>query len=102
MAYVEFFFLILQLGGPIWSAPIHDKNFVNEVISAVEASDLGTKKRLEGVLAVIVEELNDVPLYYSLDRLFSTVHSTSMSMMMFRYVFLFFFYRNQWFKLINY
>lgn len=73
------------MGGPIWSAPIHDQEFVSELIDTVVASDLGTKLRLEGTLQVIREELPDIPLYYIHDRLSSIVHANSMGMMIFRY-----------------
>ncbi|XP_011295322.2 tRNA (guanine(26)-N(2))-dimethyltransferase [Musca domestica] len=61
-----------HLGGPIWSAPIHDKSFVQELLSAIQKSpldELGTQKRLVGMLTVVLEELDDVPLYYTLDKL---------------------------------
>lgn len=61
-----------QLGGPMWSDPIHDKSFVQELLQAIDEEplcELGTQKRLIGVLTVVQEELDDVPLYYTLDKL---------------------------------
>ncbi|KAK2819456.1 hypothetical protein Q7C36_021102 [Tachysurus vachellii] len=75
-----------QLGGPIWAEPIHDVGFVQKVLSAVAGnpSRFGTSKRIEGVLSMVTEELQDVPLYYVLDQLSSTIHCNTPSMLQFR------------------
>lgn len=52
--------LCVQLGGPIWTAPIHDLNFVEGVLKEVESCPAGaynTKNRIRGLLAVISEVL---------------------------------------------
>lgn len=59
---------LFQIGGPIWLGPIHNQSFVSNLLCKVESMELGTQKRLEGVLNVIYEEL-ETPLYYVLDRL---------------------------------
>ncbi|KAM5171441.1 tRNA (guanine(26)-N(2))-dimethyltransferase [Mantella aurantiaca] len=63
-----------QVGGPIWAEPLHDKDFVQRVLSAVERNPkrFNTSDRIEGMLSVANEEL-DVPLYYTLDNLSSTI-----------------------------
>ncbi|XP_037882407.1 probable tRNA (guanine(26)-N(2))-dimethyltransferase isoform X1 [Glossina fuscipes] len=61
-----------HLGGPVWSAPIHDNTFVQSLIEAINKaplSELSTQKRLNGMLTMVLEELPDVPLYYTLDKL---------------------------------
>ncbi|KAH9634626.1 hypothetical protein HF086_009278 [Spodoptera exigua] len=60
-----------HLGGPLWSAPIHDEAFVTRVLNHVENNPelFGTAKRIAGVLAMVREELLDIPLYHSMDRL---------------------------------
>ncbi|XP_031417784.1 tRNA (guanine(26)-N(2))-dimethyltransferase isoform X2 [Clupea harengus] len=75
-----------QLGGPIWADPIHDIEFVQKVLSAVSTnpSRFGTSKRIEGMLSMMTEELPDVPLYYALDHLCSTVHCNTPAMLQFR------------------
>ncbi|XP_053085437.1 tRNA (guanine(26)-N(2))-dimethyltransferase isoform X2 [Pangasianodon hypophthalmus] len=75
-----------QLGGPIWAEPIHDVEFVQKVLTAVSGnpSRFGTSKRIEGVLSMVTEELQDVPLYYVLDQLSSTIHCNTPSMLQFR------------------
>uniref|UniRef100_A0A9J8A585 tRNA (guanine(26)-N(2))-dimethyltransferase n=1 Tax=Cyprinus carpio carpio TaxID=630221 RepID=A0A9J8A585_CYPCA len=75
-----------QLGGPIWAEPIHDITFVQKVLGAVSGNPtrFRTSKRIEGVLSMVTEELRDVPLYYVLDHLSSTVHCNTPPMLQFR------------------
>lgn len=61
-----------HLGGPIWSAPIHNMEFVRHLLDAVQSKPLaalGTQRRIVGVLSMVLEELPDVPLYYTPDKL---------------------------------
>ncbi|XP_062400236.1 tRNA (guanine(26)-N(2))-dimethyltransferase [Sardina pilchardus] len=75
-----------QLGGPIWAEPLHDVEFVQKVLSAVSGnpSRFGTSKRIEGMLSMMTEELPDVPLYYTMDHLSSTVHCNTPALLQFR------------------
>uniref|UniRef100_A0A672YYC2 tRNA (guanine(26)-N(2))-dimethyltransferase n=1 Tax=Sphaeramia orbicularis TaxID=375764 RepID=A0A672YYC2_9TELE len=75
-----------QMGGPIWAEPIHDSAFVQKVLSAVSGNPtrFGTSKRIEGVLSMVTEELEDVPLYYTVDQLSSTVHCNTPPLLQFR------------------
>uniref|UniRef100_A0A672MKJ0 tRNA (guanine(26)-N(2))-dimethyltransferase n=1 Tax=Sinocyclocheilus grahami TaxID=75366 RepID=A0A672MKJ0_SINGR len=75
-----------QLGGPIWAEPIHDIKFVQKVLGAVSGNPthFRTSKRIEGVLSMVTEELQDVPLYYVLDHLSSTVHCNTPPLLQFR------------------
>ncbi|XP_063062157.1 tRNA (guanine(26)-N(2))-dimethyltransferase isoform X2 [Engraulis encrasicolus] len=75
-----------QLGGPLWAEPLHDVGFVRRVLDAVSGNPtrFGTAKRIEGVLSMVTEELPDVPLYYTLDHLSSTVHCNTPPMLSFR------------------
>ncbi|KAH8046499.1 N(2),N(2)-dimethylguanosine tRNA methyltransferase [Aureococcus anophagefferens] len=50
-----------KIGGPIWSAPLHDP-------------------RIHGMLTAVSEELLDVPLYYTLPDLCSALHCASPKM----------------------
>lgn len=76
-----------HIGGPIWSAPIHNKAFVCRLLNALsdeEASEkFGTFKRIEGVLSVVEEELEDVPLYYKLPRLSALMGVSTMPVLTF-------------------
>lgn len=75
-----------QLGGPMWAEPLHDHSFVQKVLGAVSGNPkrFGTSKRIEGMLSMVTEELEDVPLYYVLDHLSSTVHCNTPPMLQFR------------------
>lgn len=57
-----------RTGGPIWIGPLHDTRFVHEMLTCAPAHLL-TRRRLEGLLTVVMEELMDVPLYYALEHL---------------------------------
>ncbi|KAF0037003.1 hypothetical protein F2P81_009877 [Scophthalmus maximus] len=75
-----------KLGGPLWAEPIHNLPFVQKVLSAVSGnpSRFGTSKRIEGVLSMVTEELEDVPLYYAVDSLSSTIHCNTPPLLQFR------------------
>ncbi|XP_060943964.1 tRNA (guanine(26)-N(2))-dimethyltransferase [Limanda limanda] len=74
-----------QMGGPLWAEPIHDVPFVQKVLSAVSGnpSRFGTSKRMEGILSMVTEELEDVPLYYTVDSLSSTMHCNTPPLLQF-------------------
>ncbi|KAM4611712.1 tRNA (guanine(26)-N(2))-dimethyltransferase [Polymixia lowei] len=75
-----------QLGGPIWAEPLHDIAFVQKVLSSVSGnpSRFGTSKRIKGMLSMVTEELEDVPLYYTVDNLSSTIHCNTPPLLQFR------------------
>ncbi|XP_054159605.1 tRNA (guanine(26)-N(2))-dimethyltransferase-like, partial [Oppia nitens] len=76
-----------QMGGPIWSDPIHSIDFVRQLqkqLSEFTDQTFSTHKRLHGILQVINEELIDCPLYYCLDRLCRVVQCSMPSMRIFR------------------
>ncbi|XP_070779154.1 tRNA (guanine(26)-N(2))-dimethyltransferase [Enoplosus armatus] len=75
-----------QLGGPMWAESIHDLAFVQKVLSAVSGnpSRFGTSKRIEGMLSMVTEELEDVPLYCTVDSLSSTIHCNTPPLLQFR------------------
>lgn len=83
-----------HMGGPIWTGPMHDKEFVARLLTRIDSSssnidendnlmNLKTIKRIRGVLHMIHEEL-DVPLYYQLDRLTSIIRANVPPMIQFR------------------
>ena len=74
--------------GPIWSAPIHDVDFVGRVRSRVLNDGSlfpNTRQRIDGILSVVSEELQDQPLYYVGDDLCSILHCTSPGFIPVRY-----------------
>jgi len=76
-----------NLGGPIWSAPIHDPEFVASLLDSLDDDSLGslkTEKRIRGILSVIHEELPDIPLFYGYDRMASFLKLSCPSLIEFR------------------
>ncbi|KAJ1310418.1 hypothetical protein OPQ81_007152 [Rhizoctonia solani] len=67
-----------HVAGPMWSGPIHDKTFVNEVLKHVEENPgkYGTEQRMRGMLTVASEEL-DVPFYFTPSRVSGFFHCNS-------------------------
>ncbi|XP_056426291.1 tRNA (guanine(26)-N(2))-dimethyltransferase isoform X2 [Hyla sarda] len=74
-----------QVGGPIWAEPLHDVAFVQKVLAASERNPkrFKTADRIEGMLSMVTEELN-IPLYYTMDNLSSTVRCNTPSLLQFR------------------
>ncbi|PIN27199.1 tRNA (guanine(26)-N(2))-dimethyltransferase [Handroanthus impetiginosus] len=74
------------MGGPIWSAPIHDMEWVNSILADVKSmkSRYPAFERISAVLTTISEELPDVPLFLSLHNLCATLKCTSPSAVIFR------------------
>ncbi|KAH7950118.1 hypothetical protein HPB49_019771 [Dermacentor silvarum] len=74
-----------HIGGPVWINPLHNLNFVQQLIRRVSASPelYGTSKRMLGILHMLAEEL-EVPLYFLLDKLASTLRVSTPSMLHFR------------------
>lgn len=54
------------MGGPIWSQPLHDQEWVNSLLEQMgaESGRYAQYARLKGILTAVAEELPDVPLYY--------------------------------------
>lgn len=65
-----------HMGGPVWSEPIHDADFLKKLLNFVKsdkAKSLGTLNRVIGMLSLVQEELLDIPLYYKIDSLCCTL-----------------------------
>ena len=77
-----------QIGGPIWSAPIHDVDFLDSILKRVDRdpSLFNTSERMKGMLSVAREELQGVPLYYVLDDICNILHCTPPNMVQMRCV----------------
>ncbi|OXA50116.1 probable tRNA (guanine(26)-N(2))-dimethyltransferase isoform X2 [Folsomia candida] len=65
---------IHHVGGPIWTGPMHDKDFVSVMEKTLEDnySYLNTFPRIEGIINLVAEEV-DVPLFYELSELCSVL-----------------------------
>lgn len=75
------------MAGPIWSNPIYDTEFIESVLEFVKSEQgqkLGTYNRILGILSVVQEELNDVPLYYTIDHLCMTLKLETVPQLKFR------------------
>ncbi|CAL8072921.1 unnamed protein product [Orchesella dallaii] len=74
-----------HVAGPIWSGPIHNKDFVSKMIHEVNDrySYLGTYERIKGMLGLVQEEI-DSPLYYEVSELCSIVKASSIPLIQFR------------------
>ncbi|KAL3844577.1 hypothetical protein ACJIZ3_001980 [Penstemon smallii] len=75
-----------NMGGPIWSAPIHDQEWVTSILEDVKSSKdrYPAFNRISAILTTISEELPDVPLFMSLHNLCATLKCTSPSAVIFR------------------
>lgn len=75
-----------NMGGPIWSAPIHDQEWVSSMLADVKSmkDTYPAYDRISAVLTTISEELMDVPLFLSLHNLCATLKCTSPSAVNFR------------------
>ncbi|KAI3452186.1 hypothetical protein Pfo_008851 [Paulownia fortunei] len=75
-----------NMGGPIWSAPIHDLEWVTSILADVKSMKdrYPAFDRISAVLTTISEELPDVPLFLSLHNLCATLKCTSPSAVIFR------------------
>ncbi|GAB2288956.1 hypothetical protein Dimus_023262 [Dionaea muscipula] len=75
-----------NMGGPIWSAPMHDQEWVTSILSDVKSmkDSYPAYDRIVAVLTTISEELPDIPLFLSLHNLCATLKCTSPSAVIFR------------------
>ncbi|OIT24366.1 PREDICTED: probable tRNA (guanine(26)-N(2))-dimethyltransferase 1 [Nicotiana attenuata] len=75
-----------NMGGPIWSAPIHDQEWVASILADVKSikERYPAYNRICAVLTAISEELPDIPLFLSLHNISATLKCTSPSAVMFR------------------
>ncbi|KAG0547052.1 hypothetical protein BDA96_01G046100 [Sorghum bicolor] len=75
-----------NVGGPIWSAPIHDQDWVVSTLTSVKSMKdrYPAYDKITSVLTTVSEELHDIPLFFSLHNIAGTVKCTSPSLVMFR------------------
>ncbi|AEE73792.1 putative tRNA (guanine(26)-N(2))-dimethyltransferase [Arabidopsis thaliana] len=75
-----------NMGGPIWSAPMHDPEWVTSILNSVKSMKdrYPAYDRISAVLTTVSEELLDVPLFLSLHNLCATLKCISPSAAMFR------------------
>ncbi|KAJ6630839.1 tRNA methyltransferase [Mycena sp. CBHHK59/15] len=73
---------VLHVAGPMWSAPIHDPDFVGKVLEHLEDNQTfyGTAARMKGMLTVAKEELVDCPFYFTPTRVAGFFHCETPSL----------------------
>ncbi|KAJ7452385.1 N2,N2-dimethylguanosine tRNA methyltransferase [Mycena galericulata] len=72
----------LHMAGPMWSAPIHDPEFVGKVLEHLSSNETlyGTATRMKGMLTVAKEELIDTPFYFTPTRIANLFHCVTPSL----------------------
>lgn len=70
-----------KMNGPIWSYRLHDKDFITKILDNLknEIDLYGTSKRMLGMLSLVLEELDDCPLFHKYEDLSSILHVTAPS-----------------------
>uniref|UniRef100_J3LTI1 tRNA (guanine(26)-N(2))-dimethyltransferase n=2 Tax=Oryza brachyantha TaxID=4533 RepID=J3LTI1_ORYBR len=76
----------LTMGGPIWSGPMHDQEWVVSTLAEAKSRKdrYPAYNKIASVLTTISEELHDIPLYFSLHNICANVKCTSPSAVLFR------------------
>ncbi|MGQ4874082.1 MAG: tRNA (guanine(10)-N(2))-dimethyltransferase [Promethearchaeia archaeon] len=59
----------VDFAGPLWIGPLHDENFLNTMIIINNQLNLPSKKRINKILSLNIEELNAPITYYNLHKL---------------------------------
>ncbi|CCE61256.1 hypothetical protein TPHA_0A01730 [Tetrapisispora phaffii CBS 4417] len=64
-----------HIAGPMYAGPLHDENFINEILRINEEDHTddtyGTRKRIEGMVTLAKNELKNSPFYFSPNNLSS-------------------------------
>ncbi|CAL1296963.1 unnamed protein product [Larinioides sclopetarius] len=65
-----------KMCGPVWSHKLHNKDFIQKTVKHIEeeSSLYNTSKRMVGMLNVVLEELEDFPLFHRIEQLSSILH----------------------------
>eukprot|EP01063_Lacrimia_lanifica_P032449 TRINITY_DN5551_c0_g1_i1.p1 TRINITY_DN5551_c0_g1~~TRINITY_DN5551_c0_g1_i1.p1 ORF type:complete len:631 (+),score=193.97 TRINITY_DN5551_c0_g1_i1:66-1958(+) len=74
------------IGGPIWSAPMHDKEYVERLIQILDSNkeQFTAVQRVRALLAAARDELPDVPLFYQMGALSSSINTSAIPAMKFK------------------
>mmetsp|Transcript_27832 Transcript_27832/g.49727 ORF Transcript_27832/g.49727 Transcript_27832/m.49727 type:complete len:523 (-) Transcript_27832:218-1786(-) len=66
------------MGGPIWSAPIHDESWIRELDKDIRANkdNYPAFKQISSIMTTVLEELLDVPLYLNTHEMSKTLKCT--------------------------
>ncbi|KAJ7172448.1 N2,N2-dimethylguanosine tRNA methyltransferase [Mycena filopes] len=71
----------LHMAGPMWSAPIHNSEFIGKVLEHLGTNETqyGTASRMRGMLTVTKEELPNTPFYFTPTKVAKFFHCTTPS-----------------------
>nr|TKW21068.1 hypothetical protein SEVIR_4G186200v2 [Setaria viridis] len=72
------------MGGPIWSDPIHDKEWASSILSSIHVmmDSYPAYAKISAILTSVSEELPEAPLFVSLHNLCAILKCTSPTMVM--------------------
>ncbi|KAM3392169.1 hypothetical protein ACQJBY_013359 [Aegilops geniculata] len=73
------------MGGPIWSDPIHDRDWATSILSNIRATSglYQAYAKISAILTSVSEELPNAPLFVSLHSICATLKCTNPTMVMF-------------------
>ncbi|XP_044964308.1 probable tRNA (guanine(26)-N(2))-dimethyltransferase 1 [Hordeum vulgare subsp. vulgare] len=73
------------MGGPIWSDPIHDKDWAASILSNIRAMSglYQAYAKISAILTSVSQELPNAPLFVSLHSICATLKCTNPTMVMF-------------------
>uniref|UniRef100_A0A453AP02 tRNA (guanine(26)-N(2))-dimethyltransferase n=1 Tax=Aegilops tauschii subsp. strangulata TaxID=200361 RepID=A0A453AP02_AEGTS len=73
------------MGGPIWSDPIHDRDWATSILSNIRATSglYEAYAKISAILTSVSEELPNAPLFVSLHSICATLKCTNPTMVMF-------------------
>uniref|UniRef100_A0A3B6C090 tRNA (guanine(26)-N(2))-dimethyltransferase n=1 Tax=Triticum aestivum TaxID=4565 RepID=A0A3B6C090_WHEAT len=73
------------MGGPIWSDPIHDRDWAASILSNIRATSglYQAYAKISAILTSVSEELPNAPLFVSLHSICATLKCTNPTMVMF-------------------
>ncbi|CAM6032724.1 unnamed protein product [Sphagnum compactum] len=75
-----------NMGGPMWSAPIHNSEWIASMLSSVSSMKMRYPAfgKVHSILTAVSEEIIDIPLYISLHSMSATLKCTPPSSALFR------------------
>uniref|UniRef100_A0A0E0M6U3 tRNA (guanine(26)-N(2))-dimethyltransferase n=1 Tax=Oryza punctata TaxID=4537 RepID=A0A0E0M6U3_ORYPU len=74
------------MGGPIWSDPMHDKEWAASILSSIQAMSCAYSAyaKISAIMTSVTEELPKAPLFVSLHSLCATLKCTNPTISMFQ------------------
>ena len=70
-----------KYAGPLWTGELHDKDFIEELLSLNSTSEFKIKKRVETTLQFCLEECAMPPFYYNIHKICKELHRATVPSM---------------------